>query len=646
MIGTALHFPYAPRSFQLEAAEGLAAACEAGGHVAFEAPTGFGKTAVLVAASLATSQNRRVLYVTRTNTQQAQALAELTRWRVGAPGPLRVATLQGRHRLCLKLDEARDAEMETSTPEDLSHYCSAAKRATEKDASAVNGCTYYAGLLERDADAIWSDLGAEPRTAEAFKRIGEERGYCSYEASKRIMAGANFIVAPYPFAFDPSLRRHLLEWWQVEASDVILLVDEAHNVPDYVRSLHSPRLTHAQLQRALSESDQLGHPMVAPTASTRAVLQKLETTMDRVVADFVNDDDGFIPPFEVEGQLLEAFQTTSNGLLAMATHFQRLGEIVRDRRRKQGRIPRSSLQGVGRFLEHWIQADEEAYVKLATRLPRPGLETFCVDPRSAAAFLHEFHATVHASGTMAPLSEYRDTLGLGAAARLERYPSPFDPARLRIAVARDLSTKYERMQKEPDLVDRLQDAVKRFIHTCTVSAAIFFPSHQLLHDFSEVGAFEDSRHRLRVETRELTQDGVVRLIQQHRDAPGQSILVGVLGGRLSEGLDFPGRQLDAILVVGAPYPKPTARQRSLFRFHEATSGKGWEYAVRAPAARRLRQAAGRLIRGQRDRGFAIILDDRASALLNDEGMHVQRDDFDTILESFAAWQASGDDTVK
>ena len=66
-----------------------------------------------------------------------------------------------------------------------------------------------------------------------------------------------------------------------------------------------------------------------------------------------------------------------------------------------------------------------------------------------------------------------------------------------------------------------------------------------------------------------------------------------------------------VVIVGIPYPKPNARQRALSAFYDIKFGKGWEYTVHAPAARRLMQAVGRMIRSEEERGFAIILDKRA-----------------------------------
>ncbi|MEF8879510.1 MAG: helicase C-terminal domain-containing protein, partial [Candidatus Thermoplasmatota archaeon] len=89
-------------------------------------------------------------------------------------------------------------------------------------------------------------------------------------------------------------------------------------------------------------------------------------------------------------------------------------------------------------------------------------------------------------------------------------------------------------------------------------------------------------------------------------------MFSVMGGRVSEGLDFPAEELEIAVIVGIPYPKPTARQRGLQRYYDLKFNKGWEYTVEAPTARKLLQSIGRLIRDETDRGVAVILDRRAS----------------------------------
>ena len=102
-----------------------------------------------------------------------------------------------------------------------------------------------------------------------------------------------------------------------------------------------------------------------------------------------------------------------------------------------------------------------------------------------------------------------------------------------------------------------------------------------------------------------------RSIEGWKRDPEGTVLLGVAGGRLAEGIDYPDEELEAVVMVGIPYPKPTAKRSALREFLDATTGRGWEYTVEAPAARSIVQACGRMIRSENDRGLAIILDKRA-----------------------------------
>jgi DNA excision repair protein ERCC-2 len=76
-------------------------------------------------------------------------------------------------------------------------------------------------------------------------------------------------------------------------------------------------------------------------------------------------------------------------------------------------------------------------------------------------------------------------------------------------------------------------------------------------------------------------------------------------------MDFPAEDLELAVLVGVPYPKPTAKLKSIVNFYDAKFQRGWEYAVEAPTRRKLMQAIGRLIRSETDRGVAVVLDARA-----------------------------------
>jgi DNA excision repair protein ERCC-2 len=90
-----------------------------------------------------------------------------------------------------------------------------------------------------------------------------------------------------------------------------------------------------------------------------------------------------------------------------------------------------------------------------------------------------------------------------------------------------------------------------------------------------------------------------------------AVFLGVLGGRTSEGVDFPGNQMNSVIVVGVPYAEPTPRVKAQIEYYEKRFPKlGREYGYVLPAMKKASQAAGRPIRTSEDRGAIVFLDYR------------------------------------
>ena len=86
----------------------------------------------------------------------------------------------------------------------------------------------------------------------------------------------------------------------------------------------------------------------------------------------------------------------------------------------------------------------------------------------------------------------------------------------------------------------------------------------------------------------------------------------VLGGAFSEGVDLKGESLIGTVIVGTGLPKITAEQNILADYYEKTREGGQSYAYTYPAMIKVLQAAGRVIRGEDDRGVVVLIDDRYS----------------------------------
>lgn len=191
------------------------------------------------------------------------------------------------------------------------------------------------------------------------------------------------------------------------------------------------------------------------------------------------------------------------------------------------------------------------------------------------------------------------------------FPSPFPKENRKVFYVEDVSTKYEELQSSPDMVGVIEDHVVQVCNGVRRNTVVFFPSYSLMDRFVEDGVARRISRPVHLEERGMAQlelmDVVTRFKRTSQD--GQ-VLFAVMGGRVSEGIDFPEDELELALVVGIPYPRPTAKQRALMHYYELRFRRGWEYTVKGPAIRKLQQAIGRLIRTERDVGAALVLDRR------------------------------------
>jgi len=601
-------FPYEPRKHQEDIVSSAMSALKGEGHIVMESGTGTGKTVCALTAALqvALPQGKKVAYITRTNSQQRQVLLELRR--INSKRPVFGMGVQGRQSTCPLF--SRDPDLKQGNAEELSRLCGERKRRSL--AGKEGGCRFYDAVLEINFDEVLAHCQRELPTVEEFTQYCDAKGLCPYELGKELLPHATVVTAPYAYFFAPFVRDAFVGRMNVSLAELILIVDEAHNLPDYARESRTIQLSRAALDLVLRELDEYGDPEVVEGASIRDVVERLGALLDEAVREYVIDDDGLIPPDFLQAGLMEAFTITSRQLAiackAMMTH----GEIVRESKKEQGRLPRSYIFALGAFINFWLKMDEEYYVKLVVGGENPRFEGYCLDPSIACSFLEESAGSLHMSGTLAPLYEYRDSIGLPEGTMLRTFPSPFPAENRRILYSEEVTTKYEEMVQDDSIVPKMEDMVVACCNTLDRNTVVFFPSYALMDRFVSDGALARIHKKVHMEERGMPQAELMSTVQSFKKATllGQ-VLFAVMGGRISEGIDFPDRELQVALLAGIPFPKPTAKQRALLHYYEMKFGKGWEYTVKVPASRKMLQSIGRLIRTEKDVGAAVILDRRA-----------------------------------
>lgn len=628
-------FPYKPRKNQIAIMQNIKRILRSSGSIVFESGTGTGKTICTVSSCLehALENNKKIVYTTRTNAQQRQVILELRTIRnnTGLKEKIYGVGIQGRSNMCLL--SLNDPDINNATSEELSRFCSNEKKKIKVTSDDSKGCIYYRNFLkdEKKVNDILQWFNENLPTAEEFIDYCNKKMFCPYELNKLLIKKSFFVVVPYIYVFDITIRNMLFDWLGVAENEIILVVDEAHNLPDYIRDLFSAELSFFMLNNCKFEAEKYGDPSMLDGRYTVSGFCKILSDIlldlrDTFVYNLKENEiryiesgkkDAFIPSKEFETEIISRLKITSKTLHDIISDLIAYGEKIQEYREKEGKIPRSYLHKLGVFIDFWLNLELDQYAKLVVDSydgKNPRIEAYCLDPSFETGILKKFYSTIHMSGTLEPLEEYRDSLGLDEKTDLVAYPSPFSSKNRKILFVKDVTTKYSEICKNDDILERMNNYISGICNSFPKNTMIFFPSFNTMSLFIKNGLKSNINRCLYMEQQGMSQSALMDLVSNFKDSANDksAAMFSVMGGRISEGMDFPAEELEIAVIVGIPYPKPTARQRGLQHYYDLKFNKGWEYTVVAPTARKLLQSIGRLIRDENDKGVAVILDHRAA----------------------------------
>ncbi|KAA0006726.1 MAG: ATP-dependent DNA helicase [Thermoplasmata archaeon] len=583
-------FPYKPRKGQEEIMNAIRKAIEKKQNLVFEAPAGTGKTACALAPSLefALQNDFAILYLTRTNSQQQQAIKELRRM-----ADINAVGIQGKANMCLLIENIPSLR---GSNEEITRLCSARKKKSIeylRGKKHINRCIFYENfILKRDEIKFNGVISAEE-----MMEYGRRHKICAYELNKLYMKKARVIIAPYIYLFDEFLREKFITWFPYPFEKTILIIDEAHNLPDFAREVNSISLSYNTVKNAMKEADEYNvrdEDIHYILELLMKIFEEIEEELERKGSEDMFIEKRIEEEMEENGIAKKDAETIAEKMISY-------GEIIADLKESQNILPRSFLRSIGNFIQRWYSFDDR-WVKIAEK---GKLEGYCLDASIATSILKEFYCSIHMSGTLEPLDEYKKSIGIEAITM--KFPSPFPKENKKVVYVKGVTTKY---YMDDEMLDKIGNEVAKICNGIDRNILVFFPSYNILDRFLERN-FEIKRKKY-VERKNEKQEKLMKKIEEFRKEGG--VFLSVIGGRLSEGMDFPSEQAELVIIVGIPYPPPSAKLLALQKYYDDNmgAGKGWKYVVEARATRRMAQAIGRLIRSENDKGMAIILDARAN----------------------------------
>lgn len=568
------------------------------------APTGYGKTAAALHAALtvAYQTHKRVFFATARTTQQRMAEQVVTEM-ANRGMPIRAVSIRAREKICLN-------EVVSCRPDACKFAVDYHDRVQERD------------LLHR----AWNQppAGCAPGVPRpvAIVDIAQAEEICPFALSIELAGQADVIIGDFNYVFDPAVR---LDVVGERLQDWIVVVDEAHNLPERAMGYGSPVLSLLHAEQAAVGLQDL--PDYRDCAEIMAeVTEALSEGVDAVPLD---DPDGVLPLPLQEGVNAAWITEVAAQMERLAVEYTLLKlekprfdpegpdpwlEVARNLSRFRSALDRSGeetlavwcrgIHDQGRYRRRPLPPTRpHADIPTLTRDARTGLHLLCRDPsKLLGPIFKKLSAAVCMSATLNPVDFYRSMFGLteehGPAAS---FPSPFPPERRQVLLVPSVSTAYRDRQRDQQAT---ADLISEAIAVVPGNLAVFFPSF----------AFRDALLPL------LTLDGRPTLIQQRgmdEDARAAlletlcrgegHVMFGVLGGIFSEGVDLPGDALVGTVVVGPALPQANRARRLKQEWYQQQYNQGFRYAWLVPGMARVIQAAGRVIRTPTDRGSIVLI---------------------------------------
>ncbi len=583
------------RSYQKESIQFILKTLEKKNAALLEAPTGSGKTiiALLAAIQYARPRNMKILYLTRTNTQQEGVFRDLKK--LSGLIKVRVAPIQGRQNMCLLYRDIEDEKDYGS--EALSKFCTHRKNLVRE--GKQDACRFFNNRI--GTKETESKILTEYLSAEELNEYGRENVICPYEAIKASLKNAELVVAPYAYFLNYGIAERFLSQWGIERSELLLILDEAHNLPELARNVASFTISQKSVDLAETEIRKHGDPELVKGIHASDLTEFIRDSLVVMKRDNLNEADEMrISHTEFMDNLMMVAKKSTKEIHGMFVDLDILGESVALKMEKEGRIPRSSILSLTSRLFALEEMNEDLFISVISKEKGASLSAMCLDPSTVLAPLRD-SKSIHISGTLRPMESYKRITGFEDSDQ-KVINDVFPPENHLVLYSDDISTKFDSFDEME--AERMRILIEKIIETVRKKCIVFFPSHAVMEKVSSPGF----RFPYLMESKEMNQQEMTDLIDDFR--MGNEPLMAVAGGRISEGLDFPGTQLQVVIVAGIPFPKPDVKQKALYQLYDKLYGKGWEMAVTFPAAVRIRQEIGRLIRGESDHGVSIILDSR------------------------------------
>ncbi len=483
---------------------------------------------------------------------------------------------------------------------------------TAKEKMCINGvficekslCPYLENYEKASLDEIVSEiLTKQVIEARYIKKVAKDHRVCPFEISLGCSLYCDLIIGDYNYVFHPYIK--LKRFFDQPYEDIILIVDEAHNLPPRAMAYYSPEIT---LQALTGVIDHL-QSMPIPSS-----IKKKGNAIFKQASKYITDLINQFPDVETRKPILQKFD--KNFFRKMLTESdQFLLEYIQaynyQRKAKLGgkdKLIQFALN-LRQFSTILKESDSPEYSELLY-IKEEKIKILC---KSAALKLEKqiagFHSVIMQSATLFPLDYFQKMLGFPSSALKLQYNSPFPQQNRLYLLLPYISTKYENRRES---YDEIASIIHNAVSIKDGNYLAFFPSFKYLKAVQrEIETYSFSVDII-VQERRMSERRRRDLLKKLQNPDRNYLLLAVHGGIFSEGVDYTGDMAIGAFIIGPGLPAYSMEQELMRKYFEFKWKKGFEYAYRNPGMMKVIQAAGRIFRTSTDRGYVMLIGHRFS----------------------------------
>ncbi|KAL4434873.1 hypothetical protein ABPG74_021212 [Tetrahymena malaccensis] len=609
----------------------------------------------------------KIIYASRTHSQIKQFVQEILKTKFK---DMRVITLGSRQNLCLKFNE----QSKQSLPQ-IDDYCQKAIGVNKTDKS-VPRCEYFTNLklLQDDIDYLFLQ---NIHTLDQMRSESLNNQVCPYYLSKRSVVDAEVICVPYITLLDENMRISS----NIDIKNSIILFDESHNILESLSGINSVEVSFKSIFQAfvqlLTYYDKFCRRLNPKNALFIQniknlcidLLKYIKSEIDSNTAN--NSEQNYVKINNIQLLLklnmdrIDFFQIkkfSQETRLGQKIHFYsqspkyvpqqippQVNKSLKDINTQEllKNTPYMVVENVMNFL--WKMQDSisksEKYsiiIKNINKIEDSSIQLMCLDViEPLFKVIEESACVVLAGGTMEPLSEFELLINQVGKNNFKHFScghiideencSVFCVSTIAEQSDKPLIFNYQN-KKDDQLFQNSIDIIQQLAEIIPDGLVIFVQSYTFLEKLKSLLLQNQNQlqqiqqyKKIFMDDKDNSNNTILEKYQKEIQKENEigskkngAILISVIGGRLSEGINFSDKLARCVVVFGMPYSNiKSAELIEKMNHYDSISKKnnfsfcGNDYYENL-CMKSVNQAIGRSIRHKDDYSVILLIDQRFS----------------------------------